>query len=54
MSMYRRADEILIKEASIIPLVYSRQNMLVKPWVRRYPASPYKWWFWKDIIIEPH
>ncbi len=54
MRMYRRADQILMEESPLIPLVYSRQNVLVKPWVRRYPVSSFKWWFWKDIIIEPH
>jgi ABC-type oligopeptide transport system substrate-binding subunit/DNA-binding SARP family transcriptional activator len=54
MRMYRRADRMLVEEAPLIPLVYSRRQVLLKPWVRRYPASAFKWWFWKDVVIMPH
>ncbi len=51
MALYRQADEILIKEAPILPLAYSRWTFLVKPSVRSFPLSPLKWWFWKDVIL---
>jgi oligopeptide transport system substrate-binding protein len=54
MRMYHEADRILVAEAVIMPLVYRRRHMLVKPWVSRYPTSAKKDWFWKDVIIEPH
>ncbi len=54
MRMYQQADRILVEEAPILPLFYSRLHMLVKPWVKKFPVSPLKWWFWKDVIIEPH
>jgi ABC-type oligopeptide transport system substrate-binding subunit len=54
MRMYQQADRILVEDASMLPLCYGRFNMFVKPWVRRYPTSPLIWWFWKDVIIEPH
>jgi oligopeptide transport system substrate-binding protein len=54
MRLYRRADRILIEEAAILPLYYPRLHLLVKPWVRQFPVSAIKWWFWKDVIIEPH
>lgn len=54
MRMYQQADRILVEEAPILPLVYARLHLLVKPWVRKYPTSPMKAWFWKDVIIEPH
>jgi len=54
MRMYQQADRILIEEAPILPLAYGRFHMLVKPWVRRYLTSPLRWWYWKDVIIEPH
>jgi ABC-type oligopeptide transport system substrate-binding subunit/class 3 adenylate cyclase len=54
MRMYQQADRILVEEAPILPLFYSRLHLLVKPWVKRFPVSPLKWWFWKDVIIEPH
>jgi oligopeptide transport system substrate-binding protein len=54
MRMYRQADSILIEESPILLLCYGRFDMLVKPWVSKYPTSPMKTWFWKDVIIEPH
>ncbi len=54
MKLYRQADRILVEEAPIMPLIYGRLNMLVKPWVRKYPTSALTGWFWKDVVIEPH
>jgi oligopeptide transport system substrate-binding protein len=54
MDMYQQADKILVEETPILPLAYLRFHMLVKPWVRRFHTSPLRWWFWKDVIIEPH
>jgi ABC-type oligopeptide transport system substrate-binding subunit len=54
LRMYARADRILMEEAPIKPLLYRREHMLVKPWVRRFPSSAFSVWFWKDVIIEPH
>jgi oligopeptide transport system substrate-binding protein len=54
MRLYRQADRILMEEAAITPLFYTRTNLLVKPWVTRFPTSPMSWSFWKDVIIEPH
>ncbi len=52
--MYQQADRILVEEVPVLPLFYMRLHLLVKPWVRKYPTSPMKTWFWKDVIIEPH
>jgi ABC-type oligopeptide transport system substrate-binding subunit/class 3 adenylate cyclase len=54
MRMYQQADRILIQEAPILLLCYGRANLLVKPWVTKYPTSALKEWFWKDVVIEPH
>ncbi|MGD9002245.1 MAG: peptide ABC transporter substrate-binding protein, partial [Anaerolineae bacterium] len=54
MRMYQEADRILVEESPIVPLFYARRHVLVKPWVRKFPASAPKWWFWKDVVIEPH
>jgi oligopeptide transport system substrate-binding protein len=54
MKLYRQAERILIDEVPILPLGYFRLHFLVKPWVRRFPTSPMKWWYWKDVIIDPH
>jgi ABC-type oligopeptide transport system substrate-binding subunit/DNA-binding SARP family transcriptional activator len=54
MRMYQQADATLVEEAPVLPLAYLRFHMLVKPWVRRYLTSPLRWWFWKDVILDPH
>lgn len=54
MKLYGQADRILVEDAAIIPLTYDRSHLLVKPWVRKFPMSAIKAWFWKDVIIEPH
>jgi oligopeptide transport system substrate-binding protein len=52
--LYKQADRMLIEEAVVMPLFYGRFHALVKPWVKSFPLSPIKYWFWKDVIIEPH
>ncbi len=54
MRLYGEADRILVDEAPIVPLVYGRWHLLVKPWVRKFPTSPIKLWFWKDLVLDPH
>ncbi|NIM96314.1 MAG: AAA family ATPase [Anaerolineales bacterium] len=54
MEMYRESEEILVEEAPILPLLYDRFHLPLKPWVRKYPASPSRRNFWKDVVIEPH
>jgi len=51
---YQQADRILVEAAPILPLLYERFHLLVKPGVKKYPTSPMTAWFWKDVIIEPH
>jgi len=52
--LYRRADRILAEEAPIMPLDYVRLHLLVKPWVIKYPMSGIGYWFFRNVIIEPH
>jgi ABC-type oligopeptide transport system substrate-binding subunit len=54
MKLYQQADRILVEEAPIIPLLHKCFHLLVKPWVRKFLTSAIKYWFWKDVIIEPH
>jgi ABC-type transport system substrate-binding protein len=54
MELYARAEEVLVKEAPIVPLMYMFNMVLVKPWVTKFPyASPGRP-FWKDVVLEPH
>jgi len=45
---------ILVAFDVIIPLNYARWKLLLKPWVKKSPAASRSFWFWKDVIIEPH
>lgn len=53
MDLYAQADKILVDEAAIAPLTYGHKHLLIKPWVKKYPVSGLKFWFWKDVHIEP-
>jgi ABC-type oligopeptide transport system substrate-binding subunit len=54
MMLYQQADRLLVEQASVVPLVYGRNHVLVKPWVRKLSPSGLSWYLWKDVIIEPH
>ncbi|MCL7452477.1 MAG: ABC transporter substrate-binding protein [Anaerolineae bacterium] len=54
LDLLRQADQIIIQQASIVPLFYGRQHMLIKPWVRSFPISALNHWYCKDVVIEPH
>jgi oligopeptide transport system substrate-binding protein len=54
MKLYAQAERILIEEAVLLPGSYPRTQLLVKPWVSRYPTSAVGKVFWKDVVIEPH
>ncbi len=54
MQLYYEAEKILIKEVAVIPLYYGRGHCLIKPWVTKFPTSPFSWHYWKDVVIEPH
>jgi oligopeptide transport system substrate-binding protein len=50
----QKADEIIVEEAPILPFLYMRTHMMVKPWMRGVPMLPTRRWVLKDIILEPH
>jgi ABC-type transport system substrate-binding protein len=52
LALYERADRLLMQEAAVMPLVYGRIDLLLKPWVRQFPISPVRFWFWKDVVME--
>jgi oligopeptide transport system substrate-binding protein len=54
MGLYRQAEEILVKQAPILPLSYGRSHVLVKPWLPGLPTSVINGIILKDIVIEPH
>lgn len=52
-AMYREAEEILIGEAPLIPLLYSRDHLLLKPWIKKYPVEPVGGLALKDVVVTP-
>jgi len=54
MELYRQADSILVEEVPVLPLIYERDHLLIKPWVRHYPMTASHAVFWKDVVIAPH
>ena len=54
LGLYQQADKMLIEEAVIVPLVYGRLHLLVKPWVTKLPQSAIPGPSWRDAVIEPH
>jgi ABC-type oligopeptide transport system substrate-binding subunit len=51
--LYKEADKILIEDAAIMPVTYSKSHRLLKPWVK-LPAGVGESFYWEHVIIEPH
>ncbi len=54
LELYKQADILIVQEAAILPLTYSKRPILKKPWVRSFPVSPDNTLRLRDAIIEPH
>lgn len=54
LGLYTQADRILNEAAAIIPVLYPRSNILVRPWVRKFPALFLQGWLWKNIVVGVH
>jgi oligopeptide transport system substrate-binding protein len=54
MKLYAQAERILVEQMPILPLLYGREHLLVKPWVTQPPGWADGRSFWKDVIIQPH
>ncbi len=51
LAHYMAADRLLVSSVGILPVVYSRVHLLMKPHVRRYRFSGLRPWYWPDVII---
>jgi ABC-type transport system substrate-binding protein len=54
MEMYEEAERILTDQVVLLPLLYARNHIFVKPWVKKLPLQPIRVFSYKDIIIEEH
>lgn len=51
LDLYRQAEEVLLTEAPIIPLLYKRFHWLLQPWVSQFPTAPVVRNVWKDVVV---
>ncbi|MBN1956007.1 MAG: AAA family ATPase [Anaerolineae bacterium] len=53
MEMYHRADYTLVaEEAAVMPLSYGQRMLLVKPWVRHFPATSFSVAQYKNVLVD--
>ena len=44
----------VLEETAVVPVIYGRYYVLVKPWVKHFRMSPVLGVYYQDIVIEPH
>jgi len=54
MALYRQAEQILVDECPLFPLIYLNNEWLQKPWIKNYQPSVFDTLFTEHIVIEPH
>ena len=55
LAMYRQADHLLVAEqAFVLPISYSLENNLIKPWVKNYRENLLGILFLHKMIIQDH
>jgi len=54
LEYYREAQSVLAEEVPLFPVLYGRMHFLLKPWIASFPTSPMRYWFFKDVVIDPH
>jgi ABC-type oligopeptide transport system substrate-binding subunit len=54
ISLYQRADRIIVKEAPIIPIRYHRNEGFQQQWLKGLAFNPTVSASFKDVIIEEH
>ena len=54
IELYKRADQILVEEAVVVPLTYGSNHILVKSWLKNVIGPALDHGPWKDWVIEPH
>jgi oligopeptide transport system substrate-binding protein len=54
IALLQKADEILVKQAPLIPILYGRIHWLIKPWVQKYPMSAMDAGFYQHVVVGYH
>jgi ABC-type oligopeptide transport system substrate-binding subunit/class 3 adenylate cyclase len=52
--LYQQADELLMKDAIVMPIFYSNIHLLCKPWVKLPSGRKDLWTSNKELIIDLH
>ena len=52
IALYHHAEEILVAQVPVFPIGHGRRHLLLKPWLKKYPVSPIRDTFFKDVVIE--
>jgi len=50
--LYRQAENMLVKQAPILPIVYGQQHLLLKPRVQKFPTSTSRCVHWKEVVMR--
>ena len=54
LSMYQEAEQLIVDDAACLPLFFSVNYILVKPYIKGFVATPMPIPWLKYISIEPH
>jgi ABC-type oligopeptide transport system substrate-binding subunit len=52
LAMYHQAEAILAAQRPMVPLFYSRHNLLLQPRIKKYPIAPIGTLSMKDIVVS--
>ncbi|UCG22843.1 MAG: protein kinase, partial [Chloroflexota bacterium] len=52
LAMYRQAEAILAAQNPVVPLFYSRHNLLLQPRINKYPIAPFGTLSIKDFVVR--
>jgi oligopeptide transport system substrate-binding protein len=54
LRLYRQAEQILVEEVPVLPLVYGQTEWLVKPWIKNWRPGHFMSLSTQYIMVEPH
>ena len=52
LKMYQDAERIVVQDAAVLPLLFGRAYVLVKPYVKYYVLSPLGYPFLNKVTVE--
>ncbi len=54
MELYRKADQVQIDDAAILPLYYNIDHRLLQPYVRNFPQNPMEYRMFNEVWLDKH